>query len=191
MPTDVVVRSLLGVRLEEPEEIPADPQTPNFEIAGFINREENRIVVAQKYKSEYRRFTMAHEIGHWVLHPGTVYHRDRPITGGERANSNRPIIEQEADLFAAELLMPTKVLSQNFENVFGGRIDGATPGNLARLAIGSGRSEVDLARDLRYRAMVVADLKSFRSVPIVPLSTRFGVSTPAMAIQLEDLRLVT
>src|SRR5260370_42472322 len=69
VPTDVVVRSLLGVRLEEPEEIPADPQTPNFEIAGFINREEHRIVVAQKYKSEYQRFTMAHEIGHAVLNP--------------------------------------------------------------------------------------------------------------------------
>jgi hypothetical protein len=84
VPTDIIVRSLLGVALEEPEEIPADPKTPNFEIAGFMNREENRIVIAQKYKSEYRRFTMAHEIGHGVLHPGTVYHRDRPMTGGEK-----------------------------------------------------------------------------------------------------------
>jgi hypothetical protein len=86
--------------------------------------------------------------------------------------------------------MPRKVLSESFENAFGGRIDGTPSGNLKPLAIASGRSEVDLAKSLRYRAMVVADLKSFRSVPIIPLSTRFGVSSTSMAIQLDDLRLV-
>jgi hypothetical protein len=51
-----------------------------------------------------RRFTIAHEIGHWVLH--AAGDRDRivycRITDGEAVDP----IEREANRFAAELLMP-------------------------------------------------------------------------------------
>ena len=48
-----------------------------------------------------RRFTIAHEIGHFVLHPGRV----APERGGS-VNEAMKIQEREADRFAAELLMP-------------------------------------------------------------------------------------
>src|SRR5262245_23994360 len=86
------------------------PPNSSFEIAGLVDRSQRRIVVAQKFRIEWRRFTTAHEIGHWVLHPGLIHHRDRPLEGGERANRSRPRQEQEADLFAAELLMPSKMV---------------------------------------------------------------------------------
>ena len=48
-----------------------------------------------------RRFTIAHEIGHFVLHPS----RQRSERGGLVNQSGRAV-EREADAFAAELLMP-------------------------------------------------------------------------------------
>jgi predicted transcriptional regulator len=48
-----------------------------------------------------RRFTIAHEIGHFVLHPERV----APERGGT-VNEAMKIQEREADRFAAELLMP-------------------------------------------------------------------------------------
>ena len=47
-----------------------------------------------------RRFTIAHEIGHFVLYP----ERCRPERGGVDEAGRRE--EREADTFAAELLMP-------------------------------------------------------------------------------------
>ena len=54
-----------------------------------------------------RRFTIAHEIGHFVLHPGL----QRPERGG-RVNEAGRIREREADAFAAELLMPEQLVRQ-------------------------------------------------------------------------------
>jgi len=122
------------------------------------------------------------------------YHRDRPIAGGERANQNRPQHEQEADVFAAELLMPTKVLTSKFMEAFGSRVDGRQPNHELAfwLSAGTGRqvNEIDFSSDPRYRAMVVAETSSFGTHHFTPLVKTFGVSPTALAIQLEDLRLV-
>ena len=54
-----------------------------------------------------RRFTIAHEIGHFVLHP----ERLRPERGGG-VNAAWQAQEREADQFAAELLMPEDLVRQ-------------------------------------------------------------------------------
>ena len=51
-----------------------------------------------------RRFTIAHEIGHYVLHPREGL--DREDTAANFTLWNDPGEETEANLFAAELLMP-------------------------------------------------------------------------------------
>lgn len=113
-----VVQDGLGIRFEDPEYIP--PTTPGpaqlvpVQTAGFIDREGGRIVVAQQFPSDYRRFTGAHEVGHWLLHPKLTYHRDRPLKGHEQLMLQRPREEYEADVFAAELLMPSKYLCKCF-----------------------------------------------------------------------------
>jgi hypothetical protein len=194
IPIDVIIREVLGLRLEEPEDVPASHRTPDFETAGFIDRSEGRIVVAQKQRLEWRRFTMAHEVGHFMLHPDVNYHRDRPLSGGERADFGRPVIEQEADVFAAELLMPRKALVRKFTEAFGSQFDGRRPDPDVAFwfSAGTGRAvdEIQFSSSLRYRATVVAETRSFGGRYFTPLVRTFGVSPTAMAIQLEDLRLV-
>jgi hypothetical protein len=192
IPTDVIVRSILGIALEEPEEIP--PEKCGIQIAGYMDRPKGAIVVAQQHRPEWRRFTMAHEIGHWVIHPDETYHRDMPLSGGERANLLRPLEEQEADVFASELVMPRKPIVSFFERNFGSAIDG---GSLdARIALwlstnGRRLNEIDLCKDLRRRSLAVAVASSFGPDHVfVPLSKKFGVSPTAMAIRLEELGLV-
>jgi len=54
-----------------------------------------------------RRFTIAHEIGHFVLHDGRpLYERGGPVNEASRR------LEREADAFAAELLMPEHLVRQ-------------------------------------------------------------------------------
>src|SRR5216684_5096953 len=112
---DFIITHILGASLDKPEQIGRGPVQDmsvglQVDVAGFIDRQARRIVIAQKFRLEWRRFTTAHEIAHWVLHPDFVIHRDRPLMGGERANRSRDLKEREADLFAAELLMPSKLL---------------------------------------------------------------------------------
>ncbi|MPZ13952.1 MAG: ImmA/IrrE family metallo-endopeptidase [Chloroflexi bacterium] len=45
-----------------------------------------------------KRFTLFHELGHLLLHPGTFY--------CARGAISHPMMEREANKFAAELLMP-------------------------------------------------------------------------------------
>lgn len=63
-------------------------------------------------RPERRRFTVAHELGHFVLH------RDRqPSFNGDKASvhlglGSSAVIEREADDFASNLLMPGDVLRE-------------------------------------------------------------------------------
>ncbi|MBX3110267.1 MAG: ImmA/IrrE family metallo-endopeptidase [Fimbriimonadaceae bacterium] len=58
-------------------------------------------------------FTIAHELGHWELHP----HHNQAIacTAGDIAAYKGTGMEQEANAFAAELLMPTPMLAQSLQ----------------------------------------------------------------------------
>ncbi len=65
------------------------------------------IVVRGASTERRRRFTIAHEIGHFVLHPGRL----APERGGV-VNEAWQGQEREADQFAAELLMPEDLVRE-------------------------------------------------------------------------------
>jgi hypothetical protein len=77
-----------------------------------------------------RRFTIAHELGHWVLHrtgqqalfcrKGVVDVEAKPVT----TKPPIPVTEQEANAFAAALLMPAGLVRRAYEEC---------DGNFARL----------------------------------------------------------
>ena len=91
-----------------------------------------------------RRFTIAHEIGHFVLHPERV----APERGG-LANMAGGRLEREADLFAAELLMPEHLVRRAALE------EGADPRRLAD------RFEVSVqAMSVRLRRLGLAERQS-------------------------------
>jgi Zn-dependent peptidase ImmA (M78 family) len=97
---------VLGLSFEEPEEIGALDKGSQLriEVAGLLGRSEKKISVAQKFSSEIRRFTGAHEIAHYLIHPDMSNFRESPITEGSIRYQQKFLREKEADLFAAELL---------------------------------------------------------------------------------------
>ena len=91
-----------------------------------------------------RRFTIAHEIGHFVL----GHEKVAPERGGETNMAGRRL-EREADLFAAELLMPEHLVRQAALE------DGADPHRLAD------RFEVSVqAMSVRLRRLGLAERQS-------------------------------
>jgi len=69
--------------------------------------DSHAIVVRGASSERRRRFTIAHEIGHFVLHPGRL----APERGGA-VNEAWQEQEREADQFAAELLMPEDLVRE-------------------------------------------------------------------------------
>lgn len=91
------------------------------EVSGVLLREPERttIIVNAANAAVRQRFTIAHEIGHYKLHKGTVY-----LDGRARVNfrdgltsmaTNRE--EIEANTFAAALLMPPDWVHTAFESI--------------------------------------------------------------------------
>jgi Zn-dependent peptidase ImmA (M78 family) len=81
------------------------------EISGMlvpVDGENEWVIVVAKSDGEVRqRFTIAHELGHLVLHSYTAPHADRGYKLRDARSSEGSVLEEiEANQFAAELLMP-------------------------------------------------------------------------------------
>lgn len=74
------------------------------------------IGVNRAHHRNRQRFTIAHEIGHFLLEHYQGIHFDGANTGlqinfrDDRSTTGEDLFEREANLFAAELLMPRKLL---------------------------------------------------------------------------------
>lgn len=95
------------------------------DLSGFLVREkkENRVIIGanKAHHPNRQRFTIAHELGHFLLHEGETIHldgargsftlnlRDSESSTGEDDG------EREANFFAAELLMPAKLLQKDLQ----------------------------------------------------------------------------
>lgn len=81
-------------------------------LSGFIGYgvdEFTIICINYKRPIGHQNFTLAHELGHWLLHKG------QSISDDDSCLYSRDTqIEQEANEFAAELLYPEKLLQQDF-----------------------------------------------------------------------------
>lgn len=197
---DLVIKELLGLKLDEPDEIiPELDRDPlaSSQIGGILDRELKRVVVAKNLPLQCRRFTMLHEAGHYLLHPDLVYHRDLPLNGSERMEvRGRPREEVEADAFAVEVLMPKRLVSDLFVARYGGAVspDDIDEDLAFKLSLGTGRR---LSIDALIYGFGRIDARRERS-RIFASDTHAGtsftdlllVSKEAMAIRLEELNLV-
>jgi len=119
VPVEAIAEDLLGLWVGEAE----------LAVSGLLipARREIWVDAAEARESPARRrFTIAHEIGHWVCQvregAGEPIHC-RPDPAGDAAAGDPR--EREANIFAAELLMPEAL-------VRGAVAEGAGPGELER-----------------------------------------------------------
>jgi len=109
------------------------------DVSGFLyrNPETKRAVIgANRLQHPNRqRFTIAHELGHLLLHSGDDVHVDKSFSvkrRDERSTKGVDVDEMEANLFAAELLMPIKFLQQDLKRI--GELDLLHDEKVAQLA---------------------------------------------------------
>jgi Zn-dependent peptidase ImmA (M78 family) len=109
VPVDSIAEDLLGLQIVEID----------MECSGMLLPVERRILVNAGEHETRRRFTVAHELGHWICQclegsAEPVFCRAQDIeTDADRAR------EREANVFAAELLMPEYAVRELGENAFG------------------------------------------------------------------------
>lgn len=160
------------------------------EAAGLWQRDRSTILVSRKYSFEVQRFTAAHEIGHFILHPQVgdrTLHRELPLNV---PRSNRPPLEQEADYFSACLLMPRKAVITEFETRYTSKHPLVLTETVAyHLKVDAGILFSQPRGSLLF-AEAVARAQQFDRNRFQSLAQFFGVSVPAMAIRLEELGLV-
>jgi len=110
VPADAIAQDLLGLRIDYRRDL---------SCSGMLLPRSREILVNSATPRELgprRSFTIAHEIGHWICHcragerTEEVYCRAVDLT----EDTNRAL-EREANVFAAELLMPEPEVREEWE----------------------------------------------------------------------------
>lgn len=93
------------------------------DLSGFLFREPETgrsvIGVNSTHHANRRNFTIAHELGHFLLHEAETVHLDSKSSGytlqlrSPESATGENVNEREANLFAAEILMPAKFLERD------------------------------------------------------------------------------
>jgi Zn-dependent peptidase ImmA (M78 family) len=107
VPIEAIAEDLLGLIVEERE---LDG------VSGLLYPAERRVVVNATEPEPRRRFTLAHEVGHWVCQ--CLEGRGAPVMcRAEVVTAEAPpdrTLEREANVFAAELLMPEPTVRSRY-----------------------------------------------------------------------------
>ncbi len=159
------------------------------EVAGQIDQPAKVISISRQFPLETQNFTAAHELGHYLLHTQSVLHRDRPLSGF-RVTEPRDSEEWQADKFAIYFLMPTKLVKKTFAEIFLTERFEITEETAFALNEQSSTALRNKCKDLRELSRLLANTKTYNGVHFYSLSERFKVSVEAMAIRLEELKLV-
>ena len=106
------------------------------EISGVVVRHDDQIIIGVNslHHPNRQRFTIAHEIGHMLLHRGEAVHVDRTFRINLRNDISSQAVDPKeiaANRFAAELLMPEHMLVVDLK---GQVIDFENEEDLRRLA---------------------------------------------------------
>ncbi len=104
-PTDLARR--LGLKVYFVELAP-DYQS----VSGFYDFEENAIFVNRDEYPLRQTFTVAHELGHKVLHEEWAKSSEYKVLLRDQGGSSTDFREKEANAFAANLLVPRFILSK-------------------------------------------------------------------------------
>ena len=94
------------------------------DISGYLFRDHEKtsaiIGVNSRQHPNRQRFTIAHELGHFLLHANDKVHVDRGFEvrlRSDESSKGTDIDEKEANLFAAELLMPLAFVEKDMADI--------------------------------------------------------------------------
>ncbi len=151
VPVEDIADSGFGLHIHESEEL---PDAPPGEFSGLLIVDRKEIWINASEARDWpgrRRFTIGHEVGHWVLHRGLG---DRVFCRAPEAPDGVDI-EDEASRFAGALMFPPELVRAEWDRA---------GGDLAVLCerFGASRMATERAvfRDVR-RPRVAAELDSF------------------------------
>jgi len=138
VPVEDIVDSMYGLMVRDVADMSQAPGAPEDvnadQISGLLLTGLGEIWVNQTEANRWptrRRFTISHELGHWVLHrtgQQKLFCRtaevlsDQDLAEAERKVTTRPAIpvtEEEANAFAAALLMPAHLVNEHHEKCRG------------------------------------------------------------------------
>jgi Zn-dependent peptidase ImmA (M78 family) len=106
VPVGAIAEDLCGLTVEEIDDL---------DVSGMLVPAERRIVTNSAEPLSRRRFTLAHELGHWICQcleglTAPVYCRAEVVGLDATARA----VEREANVFAAELLMPAERVGEEW-----------------------------------------------------------------------------
>ncbi len=109
VPVEAIAEDLLGLYTE----------TASLDCSGLLVPPERRVVINAAEPRPRRRFTLAHELGHWVCQ--VLDGRVAPVycRAADLAPDADRSLEREANVFAAELLMPEPLVRATFAGSVG------------------------------------------------------------------------
>ena len=125
------------------------------DLSGFLYRDRiaktATIGINSTHHTNRQRFTLAHELGHFLLHEQDAIHVDRRFEiklRNAKSSEGTDDEEKEANLFAAELLMPIGLIEADIAKVE--QLDLEDEESLIRLAAVYGVSTQALIFRLAY-----------------------------------------
>ena len=117
VPVESIAEDLLGLHVEESWQIDCSGMLVPAERRILLNATE-RVGAENDPPLRRFRFTIAHEIGHWICHcvgvPEPAVSYCRPVDLSDAADRT---LEREANVFAAELLMPEPAVRTAWEDL--------------------------------------------------------------------------
>lgn len=118
-------------------------------ISGQISREGNQYVIRvnRNEARERQRFTIGHELAHYLLHRSVIDSNPEGIRDTVLYRSGEPEkIEFEANRLAAEIVMPMPLIERELQESFGGVVTEATIEGLAsRFEVSKAAMEIKLS----------------------------------------------
>lgn len=128
VPVEGIVSDAFGLLIREVDDMTAAPGLEgerSTNVSGLLLTDRGEIWVNAAEARQWagrKRFTICHELGHYVIHREVVQPTVfcRKVEEGDEVESvpgGSPDLEREADLFAAALLMPSHLVVDRFEAI--------------------------------------------------------------------------
>jgi hypothetical protein len=126
VPVEEIADTHIGLLIRDVEDLATAPGAPELDhgqsLSGLLLPAIGEIWVNAQEGRQWpprRRFTIAHELGHWRLHRDdderAVFCRSGSIApDAAQPREQIPAAEDEANVFAAALLMPARLVEQQY-----------------------------------------------------------------------------